>query len=65
MTLEEKIKFLLDKGFSCNQISKICDCHVTTITKWLRGEIQISNKMKSSIENHIQSFIKELEQIWM
>ena len=65
MSLKEKIQKMLDMGFTCGQLGKICDCHGTTISSWLRGASNISKRMEESIENHIQSFMKELKNIWM
>ena len=65
MTFKEKIQKLLDLGFTCGQLGKICGCHGTTISSWLRGASNLSKQMQESIENHIQNFIKELEEIWM
>ena len=65
MNLKEKIQKMLDMGFTCGQLGKICGCHGTTISSWLRGASNISKRMEESIENHIQSFTKELENIWM
>ena len=65
MTLKEKIQKMLDLGFTCGQLGKICKCHGTTLSSWLRGASNISNRMEESIENHIQSFIKELKDIWV
>ena len=65
MTLKEKIQKRLDLGFSCGQLGKICGCHGTTISSWLRGTSNLSKQMEESIERHIQSFIQELEKIWM
>ena len=65
MTLKEKIQKLLDLGFTCGQLGKICECHGTTISSWLRGASNLSKRMEDSIESHIQTFIKKLEKIWM
>lgn len=65
MTLKEKIQKLIDLSFTCGQIGKICECHGTTISSWLRGSSNISKRMEESIESHIQTFIKNLEEIWM
>ena len=65
MTFKEKIQHMLDLGFTCGQIGKICECHGTTISSWLRGSSNISKRMEESIESHIQTFIKKLEDIWM
>ncbi len=65
MTLKEKIQKLIGLGFTCGQIGKICECHGTTISSWLRGASNISKRMEESIDSHIQTFIKNLEEIWM
>lgn len=65
MTTKEKIQKLVELGFTCGQIGKICECHGTTISSWLRGASNISKRMEESIESHIQAFIKKLEEIWM
>ena len=64
MILKEKIQLLIDKGFTCGQIAKICNCHSSSISKWLNGTSQISIRMEESIENHIKSFLDELNNIW-
>ena len=65
MTTKEKIQKLIELGFTCGQIGKICECHGTTISSWLRGASNISKRMEESIGSHIQAFIKKLEEIWM
>lgn len=62
--MKEKIQQLLNLGFTCNQLGKICGCHGTTISSWMRGASNLSKQMEESINNHIKSFIKQLEEIW-
>lgn len=64
MTLKEKIQILLDNGFSYNQLAKICECHSSSISKWMTTDYKISKRMEESIYNHIQSFIQTLAKIW-
>lgn len=64
MNLKNKIQFMIDNGFTYGQLGKICNCHPTSISKWIREEHNISNRMEESIENHIKSFIQELEKVW-
>jgi DNA-binding transcriptional MerR regulator len=64
MTLKEKIQQMLNLGFTCGQIGKICECHGTTISSWLRGASNLSKRMEESIEQHISSFIQKIEEIW-
>lgn len=64
MTLKEKIQKLIDLGFTCGQLGRICNCHGTTISSWLRGASNLSKQMEESINNHIQSFIQKLNEVW-
>jgi len=64
MNLKEKIKYLIDYGFSYGQLAKICNCHPTSISKWINGENKISTRMEESIENHLKSFIENLYRVW-
>lgn len=64
MNLKNKIQFMIDNGFTYGQLGKICNCHPTSISKWMREGHNISNRMEESIENHIKSFIQELEKVW-
>ena len=64
MTLKEKIQFLVDNGFSCGQISKICNCHSSSISKWLKGTTQISARMEESIESHVKDFLEKIYLVW-
>ena len=42
MTLKEKIQIMLDLGFTCGQIGRICECHGTTISSYMRGASKLS-----------------------
>jgi len=64
MNIKNKIQFMIDNGFTYGQLGKICNCHPTSISKWMRDEHKISIRMEESIESHIKSFIKELEKVW-
>lgn len=64
MTLKEKIQRMINMGFTCGQLGKICGCHGTTISSWLRGASNLSKQMEESIESHIKSFSKIIEEIW-
>lgn len=64
MSTKEKIQYLLDEGFSYTFLAKICNCHSSSISKWLNGTAQISNRMEESIENHIKSFLQKLNDMW-
>jgi hypothetical protein len=65
MIFKEKIQKMINLGFTCGQLGKICKCHGTTISSWLRGSSNISKRMEESMENHIKSFTNELKELWM
>lgn len=65
MTLKEKIQKLIDLGFTYGQLGKICECHSSSISSWMRGASNISKRLEESIESHIKSFIQNLNNIWM
>lgn len=65
MTLKEKIQKLIDLGFTYGQLGKICECHSSSISGWMRGANNISKRLEDSIESHIKSFIQNLNNIWM
>lgn len=64
MNLKDKIQKMIDLGFTYGQLGKICECHSSSISSWMRGVSNISKRMEESIENHIESFIKILEEVW-
>ncbi len=65
MTLKEKIQYMLQVGFTYGQLGRICDCHPSSISGWIRGTTNISKRMEESIESHIHSFIQNLNNTWM
>lgn len=64
MTLLEKVQWMVNQGFTCGQIARIVGCSDTTIIKWVKGKTRISSRMEESIENHLSSFIQNLNDIW-
>lgn len=64
MNLKDKINKMIEMGFTFGQLGKICNCHPTSISKWIREEHRISTRMEESIENHLKSFTKQLDEVW-
>lgn len=61
MNTKDKIIYLIEKGFSYGLLGKICECHSSSLSKWIGGGT-ISQRMEQSIENHLQNFIKDLQE---
>ena len=64
MNLKDKIQKMIDLGFTYGQLGKICECHSSSIASWMRGASNISARMEESIENHLKSFTKQLDEVW-
>ena len=64
MNLKDKIQKMIDLGFTYGQLGKICECHSSSISSWMRGVSNISKRMEESIEMHMKSFLENLNEIW-
>ena len=64
MNLKNKINKMIEMGFTFGKLGKICNCHPTSISKWVREEHKISTRMEESIETHLKSFTKQLDEVW-
>ena len=64
MNLKNKIQQMIDLGFTYGQLGKICERHPSSISSWMRGTSNISKRMEESIEIHLKTFTKILNQIW-
>ena len=64
MNLKNKIQLMIDLGFTYGQLGKICECHPSSLSSWMRGTSNISKRMEQSIENHLKIFVEKLEKIW-
>ena len=45
MDLKDKIKKLINLGFTYGQLGKICECSPSSIASWIRGASNISKRM--------------------
>ncbi len=64
MDLKDKINFLIDQGFTYGQLGKICECHPSSISKWVNNKINISSKLEENIKIHIDSFLNNIINYW-
>ena len=46
MNLKDKIQKMIDLGFTYGQLGKICECHSSSISSWMRGASNISKRME-------------------
>ena len=61
MTIKEKMIALMELGVSVSKISS--PIHKTTISKWMNGERELTEKNKKIIEEKLQAFKEEVNKI--
>jgi len=63
MTTKEKLLFLVSHGIKITELAKRAQCHKNTLSMWLRGESNLSTRLERDVNNAINLFLKELEEI--
>ena len=62
MTLKEKIQYLIDSGFTCGQIGKICNCHSSSLGNILKGKYPPTDKMLIAIERGLKTYFNDIKE---
>lgn len=63
MTTKERLTFLYNRGISLTEFSNRLQCSKTTLSKWLRGESNLSARLERDLDKEIDTYLSELEQI--
>lgn len=63
MTIKEKMQFLISHGVKIVELANRVNCNQTTLGRWLRGETNISTRLEKDLNEMIQQFIIEIEQL--
>lgn len=63
MTIKEKIQFLISHGVKIVELANRVNCNQTTLGRWLRNETNISARLEKDLNEMIQQFIIEIEQL--
>ena len=63
MTVKERTEFLVARGVSITEIAKRAECNKTTLGRWLRGETNLSKRLEKDVNEVINNYLTELEQI--
>ena len=61
MTIKEKIELLVNHGVKITELARRVNCNQTTLSRWLRGETNLSSRLEKDLNNMILQFIQELE----
>ena len=63
MTIKEKMQFLVSHGVKIVELANRVNCNQTTLGRWLRDETNISTRLEKDLNEMIQQFITEIEQL--
>ena len=66
MNIKEKLQFFIDNGLSISYIAKKMGVNYSTLSKWLKGQKNISRKNEElvliTLQNIVENFQQELEE---
>lgn len=57
------MQFLISHGVKIVELANRVNCNQTTLGRWLRGETNISTRLEKDLNEMIQQFIIEIEQL--
>ena len=63
MTVKEKVELLVAHGIKITELARRVNCNHTTLSRWLRGETNLSERLEKDLNNMLIQFINELEKI--
>lgn len=66
MNIKEKLQFFIDNGMSISYIAERMGVNYSTLSKWLKGQKNISRKNEElvliTLQNIVENFQQELEE---
>lgn len=63
MTTKDRLSFLVSRGMTISEFARRVNCNKNTLSQWLRGVSNISTRLEKDINNEINLFLQELENI--
>ena len=63
MTTKERLLFLISRGVKITEFARRSQCNKNTLSMWLRGKSNLSVRLERDVNNAINLFLKELEEI--
>ena len=66
MNIKEKLQFFIDNGMSISYIAEKMGVNYSTLSKWLKGQKNISRKNEElvliALQNIVENFQQKLEE---
>ena len=66
MSIKNKLQFFIDNGMSISYIAKCMNVNYSTLSKWLKGQKNISRKNEElvfiTLQNIVELFQQKLEE---
>ena len=63
MTVKYRTEFLVNHGVTITELARRVNCNKTTLGRWLRGETNLSARLEKDLNEVINIYLTELEQI--
>lgn len=63
METKERIIKMIEIGFPLSILSKEIGVHYTTLSKWIKNERKISNKLEIKIENGLNVLKEKIKEV--
>lgn len=63
MTTKDRLLFLINRGVTISEFARRVNCNKNTLSQWLRNESNLSNRLERDVNQAINIFLQELQEI--
>lgn len=63
MNIKEKLQFFIDNGMSISYIAEKMEVNYSTLSKWLKGQKNISRKNEELVLITLQNIVENFQQV--
>lgn len=63
MTVKERMLYLTSRGVTITEFANRVKCSKTTLGRWLRNETNLSKRLERDLNEEINKYLTELDEI--
>lgn len=63
MITREKIIYLKENGVSISHIARLVKCSPSTLTNWMKGYTELSERLNEDVENAIKEWVNKVGKV--
>ena len=63
MTVKERMLYLTSRGVTITEFANRVKCNKTTLGRWLRNETNLSKRLEKDLNEEINKYLLELDEI--